>query len=289
MPWAANVSAGEKLGRLTVRRWLMSALLGGGVGFAAYRRGALTQDGAVSAAIVGCIVCARGGAPAAGALLAFFGSSTALSRLGQARKESAPLAQAKGARRDVWQVLANGGVATLSIGLGGQPRGAGGLVGALAAAGADTWATELGLLSKRQPRLITTLRPVTAGTSGGVTPEGLAASVGGALLVGLTWAILGGGRRSLPVALVAGLGGSLVDSLLGATVQAVYRCPGCGVPTESPVHRVCGESTKLVRGHRWITNDTVNAMSTLSGAAIGATLWRPDQTTERGGARQGRG
>jgi len=81
---------------------------------------------------------------------------------------------------------------------------------------------------------------------------------------------------------------SLVDSLLGATIQAVYRCPECGVPTESRVHRVCGEATELVRGQPWITNDTVNALSTLTSAAIGATLWRPDQTTERGGARQGR-
>jgi len=267
----------------------MSALLGGGVALAAYRRGALTLDGALGAAVVGCIVFARGGAPAAGALLAFFGSSTALSRLGQTRKERAPLAQAKGARRDVWQVLANGGVATLSIGLGGRAQGGGGLVGALAAAAADTWATELGLLSRRQPRLITTLRPVAAGTSGGVTLEGLAASLGGALVVGLTWAILGGGRPGLPVALVAGLGGSLVDSLLGATGQALYRCPVCGALTEAAVHRACGASAELVRGHHWITNDAVNALSTLAGATIGATLGRSSQTTERGGARQGRG
>ena len=272
-----------------MRRWLTSALLGGGVGFAAYRRGALTLNGALGAAVVGGIVFARGGAPAAGALLAFFGSSTALSRLGTTRKEHAPLAQAKGARRDVWQVLANGGAATLCIGLGGPRQGGGGLVGALAVAAADTWATELGLLSTRQPRLITTLSPVAAGTSGGITPEGLAASVGGALVVGLTWVMLGGARRGLPVALLAGLGGSLMDSLLGATVQALYRCPRCGVLTESEVHRPCRQFPELVRGHPWITNDAVNALSTLTGAAIGGALWRPSLTTERGGARQGRG
>jgi uncharacterized protein (TIGR00297 family) len=268
-----------------VRRWLVSALLGGGVGFAAYRRGALTLDGALGAAVVGCVVFARGGIPAAGALLAFFGSSTALSRLGKTHKDKAPLAQAKGARRDMWQVLANGGVAMVSIGAGGR----GGFIGGLAAAGADTWATELGLLSKRQPRLITTRRPVEAGTSGGVTPEGLVASLGGALVVGLTWAVLGGGWRGLPVALVAGLGGSLADSLFGATVQALYRCPICGALTEAELHRPCGQRTDLVRGHRWITNDAVNALSTLAGALLGAAVWRGCQTTERGGARQGRG
>jgi uncharacterized protein (TIGR00297 family) len=243
----------------------------------------LTVDGAVAAAIVGCIVFARGGLPAAGALLAFFGSSTALSRLGEAHKQSGPLAQAKGGRRDVWQVLANGGVAALSIGLGRRWAG-GGFVGALAAAAADTWATELGLLSKRQPRLITTLRPVAAGTSGGITPEGLAASVGGALLVGSTWTILGGGRQGVPIALVAGLGGSLVDSLLGATLQALYRCPACRTLTEGPVHRPCGEPTQRVHGHAWVTNDTVNALATLAGATMAAACCAY-QRTDRGGIR----
>jgi uncharacterized protein (TIGR00297 family) len=253
-----------------VRRWLLSALLGGGVALVAYRRRTLTADGAVGAAVIGCIVHAQGGAPATGALLAFFGSSSALSRLGHARKASAPLAQAKGARRDVWQVLANGGVAALSIGLGRQ-RGSGGFVGALAAAAADTWATELGLLAKREPRLITTLRPVIAGTSGGVTLKGLAASVGGTLLVGATWSVLGGGRPGVRGAVLAGLGGSLVDSFLGATIQAVYRCPTCGALTESETHAPCGQPTELVRGKAWVTNDTVNALATLAGCALGAT------------------
>lgn len=226
----------------------------------------------MGAAIVGCIVHARGGAPATGALLAFFASSSALSRLGETRKSRAPLAQAKGARRDLWQVLANGGVATLSIGLG-RSRAGGGFVGALAAASADTWATELGLLARRQPRLITTLRPVAAGTSGGVTPEGVAASVGGGLLVGVTWCLLGGGRQGVRIALLAGLVGSLVDSLLGATVQALYRCLTCGVVTEEAVHRRCAQRTELVRGHAWVSNDTVNALATLAGAASGAAGW----------------
>jgi uncharacterized protein (TIGR00297 family) len=255
-----------------MRRWWVSALLGIGVAVFAYRQRALTLDGALGAAIVGCIVCARGGAASAGALLAFFGSSSALSRLGQTRKEILPLAQAKGARRDIWQVLANGGVATLSIGLG-RGRARGGFVGALAAAAADTWATELGLLARRQPRLITTLRPVAAGTSGGVTFEGLAASAVGALLVGMTWRVLGGSRQSVNIAVTAGLGGSLADSVLGATVQAVYRCSTCGALTEAAVHKACGQPTELVRGRRWVNNDTVNALSTLVGGVIGAAGW----------------
>ena len=249
-------------------RALVAALLGGCVAALAYWRRALTRDGAIAAAVVGAVVFFRGGLPAAASLLAFFGSSSALSRVGQSRKASGPLAQAKGARRDAWQVLANGGVATLCIALGHRR----GFVGSLAAAGADTWATELGMLAGRRPRLITTLRPVVPGTSGGITPEGLAASMGGALVVGGAWSLFGGGGAGLRLALVAGACGSLVDSVLGATVQARYQCQACGAASEAPRHTACDRPARLVRGRAWLTNDTVNALATLSGAAAGTLL-----------------
>jgi uncharacterized membrane protein len=170
-------------------------------------------------------------------------------------------------------------VATLSIGLGHRA----GFVGALAAAGADTWATELGLLSHQKPRLITTWQPVAAGTSGGITPAGLAAGLGGALAVGLAWATLGGGWRAVNTALIAGTVGSVTDSLLGATVQALYGCARCGTLTEQAVHTRCGEQTQLVRGYWWVTNDTVNALATLIGAAVGSAF----HSTERGGHVRG--
>lgn len=255
-------------------RWLLAAVLGGGVAATAYWRRALTLDGALGAALVGAIVFARGGRPAAGALLTFFGTSSVLSRVGPNRKQSGSLAQAKSARRDVWQVLANGGFATLSIMRGGRQHGGGGFLGALAAAGADTWATELGMLARRRPRLISTWQPVEPGTSGGITPEGLGASLAGALAVGLAWSVLGGGWRGVPVAVFSGSCGSLIDSLLGATIQARYWCRACDAWSEEPRHSRCGRSTELVRGNAWATNDTVNALSTLAGAAIGAACWR---------------
>jgi uncharacterized protein (TIGR00297 family) len=262
---------------------LIAGTLGLGAGGLAYWRRALTLDGAIGAAAIGTIVHARGGLPADGALLAFFASSSALSRVGAQRKKQAPLAQAKGTRRDVWQVLANGGVAALLIGIAGQ-RGRAPYLGALAAAAADTWATELGLLSRLQPRMITTLSRVEPGTSGGVTPEGLAASAEGALAVGLTYSLLGGDWRGLPTGVIAGTFGSLVDSLLGATVQAAYRCEICDQATEEPIHPRCGQPTRLERGHPWVTNDAVNALATLAGAAAGALIWRAtDQKTKRGG------
>ena len=244
-----------------MRRWLLGAALGSSIAAAAYWRKALTLDGAIAASVVGAVVFACGGPRAAMALVAFFVSSSALSRIGEDRKQRSPLAQAKGAQRDAWQVLANGGVAALALATGRDRA----FVGALGAAAADTWATELGLLARGQPRLITTLRPVPAGTSGGVTPTGLAASAGGALLVGLA-----SGRTR--AAVIAGLSGSVVDSLLGATVQAAYMCEKCGAVIETPLHTPCNAHARKIKGLGWVNNDTVNAAATLSGALIATLL-----------------
>ena len=77
-----------------------------------------------------------------------------------------------------------------------------------------------------------------------------------------------GGFALLVAGILGGIGGSLADSLLGATVQAGYFCPACGVPTESPVHS-CGGPTYLVKGLPRINNDIVNNMATLVGALVG--------------------
>lgn len=259
--------------------WL-GAVLGATIAALAYWRRALTADGAVAAALVGWITFGRGGPGGTAALLAFFTSSTLLSRLGERRKQRLPLAQAKGARRDAWQVLANGGIATTCFAIG-QPAAA---VGALAAAAADTWATELGLLARRRPRLITTLQPVEPGTSGGVTREGLIAGIGGALTVGATAAIFTREPWLVRSATIAGLGGALLDSLLGATLQVVYRCPRCEVDCEVSVHPRCDTPAIRQRGLVWMNNDTVNLLATLAGASIG-WLQRPDAAGHvRGGS-----
>jgi uncharacterized membrane protein len=130
------------------------------------------------------------------------------------------------------------------------------------------------VLSPSPPRLITSGQVAERGASGGVTPAGYAAALGGALLVGLgalafSPAIgdLLGATSLLVAAVLGGLFGSTVDSILGATVQAIYYCPACGKETERhPLHH-CGGPTTLLRGWRWLDNDLVNFACALTGAA----------------------
>lgn len=268
-------------------------LASGAIGTLAYRRESLSEGGVAGAILTGTTIFAAGGAVPSSSLLTFFISSSALSLWRRGREGVAgEVEAAKGARRDLAQTLANGGVAATLVALGRVSPGSPwlpALVGTLATMNADTWATEIGLSSRQAPRLITTLRPVPPGTSGGVSPLGTGAAALGAALIGGV-AALGTGltnRRAraglglLPLALVAGVGGAFADSLLGATVQARYRCPRCGVATERPVHR-CDTLAVLVGGLRAVDNDVVNLLASLCGAIIGAGGGRVLSRYERG-------
>lgn len=258
---------------------LLAALVAGG----GYAMRALSGSGALAAVGVGGAVFGLGG-PAWGVLLVlFFMTSSLFSRWSGAVKARAAEEFAKGGRRDAGQVFANGGVPAALALLSALAPGADlfpMLVGALAVATADTWATELGLLSRAEPRLITTGRRVAPGTSGGVTLLGTAAAAAGGALIGTGAAVLAalpafgaaaggpGALRFLPSATAAALAGAMLDSLLGATVQGLYRCPACEVETERIIHR-CGTPTLPARGWAFLNNDRVNLVAIVAGAVVG--------------------
>lgn len=204
-------------------------------------------------------------------ILAFFIPSSLLSKLGKKIKTRYDLVFEKGSERDFAQVFANGGVPGIIMiadMLAGNDTFFFYYLAALAAASADTWATELGTLVREQPRLITTFRKVAAGTSGGITLPGTISAAAGAALIAfsglifpieISWADVG-------LITLAGLAGSMIDSLLGATLQIQYRCEACGKVTEKTTH--CdNRPTIAFRGIRWMNNDIVNIVS-----IIGATM-----------------
>jgi uncharacterized protein (TIGR00297 family) len=258
-------------------------VLSAAIAVAGYRRGVLDESGVVGGILTGTLTFGLGGWEWGLLLIAFFASSSALSLFDAGKKEELADRFAKGYRRDIGQALANGGVPALLAAaslIWPHPVWFAACAGALASANADTWATEIGVRSTRRPRLITTGSQVDAGTSGAVSRLGSAASLAGALLIAVLAALSGlvqgaGGAASmglLGAATVGGSAGSLVDSLLGASVQAVYWCDACGKETESRIHR-CGKRTLPLRGHSRIGNDLVNFLSSCLGAAVAAGFY----------------
>jgi len=244
------------------------------IALVAWRTGALSSTGSAAAFGLGTASVAAGWSWAT-LLVMYFVSSVMLTRYHASTKAArAGTVVAKGGPRDAAQVLANGSVFALAGVLwlvsGWEPWHSLG-AGALAAAASDTWATEVGTLARRPPRSIASWRQVPTGTSGGVSARGVFAAVGGAAFIGAAALALGWPRAAAVAALAGGIGGSTIDSLLGATVQVRRWCDRCNAPTERTTH-ACGSATRVVGGIAWIDNDAVNTLSTAAGGLLALLL-----------------
>jgi uncharacterized protein (TIGR00297 family) len=306
---------------------VLGLLLSSLIGLLAYRRGSLSRGGVLGAMIVGTAIFGFGGLAWGLTLITFFVTSSLLSHYKESAKEHLAEKFDKGHQRDLGQALANGGAGAIiaiifllsiptyywtlplypfyifvsQIPLQPPALLLAAFAGAMATVTADTWATELGVLSNKKTRLITTLHQVETGTSGGISLRGLLAALVGALVIGIVAVLFSNltcatllwigdpdgvieygdpcitrpifdGTAMILATTLAGLGGSLFDSLLGATVQAIYYCPSCRKDTERKVH-TCGTPTTLKRGWRWLNNDGVNFVSSLIGAGIAVGFW----------------
>ncbi len=267
---------------LNLPQLALGILIAGVIAGLAFRFKLLSKSGALAAFLLGSVVFGLGGLTWSIVLMLFFLSSSGLSYLFKSRKVNAEEKYAKGSVRDSRQVLANGGLAGLFVILSLViPQSSIpwlGFCASLAAANADTWATELGSLSKRNPVLISTLKSVERGTSGGVSLFGLTASLFGSFVIavaGILFAPSGLAIETwlfLAAVTLGGFTGSLVDSWIGATFQAIYYCPQCLRETEKHPRHGCGTETHLLRGRQWMTNDMVNLLCTLKGAGVAIVL-----------------
>lgn len=247
------------------------------VAYLAYRAHSLNKSGAFAATLVGTVIFGIGGWQWAILLLTFFITSSGLSRAFQKRKQGLSEKFSKGHERDAGQVFGNGGLATLFAAFHAfYPESIIpwiGFAASLAAVNADTWATELGVLNPTLPRMIINLRKrVEKGTSGGISLWGTSASLFGSSIIALLAVLLFPMGTLTPfyflLITTSGLVGSLFDSLLGATIQAMYYCPKDKKETEKHPLHTCGTQTVLIRGWKWLNNDWVNFACSAFGAVI---------------------
>jgi uncharacterized membrane protein len=288
---------------------LLGTFLSAIISFLAYRFKLLTSDGAAAAFLLGAIIFGTGGIGFAVPLLFFFFSSNLLSRYKQSEKakykdsfekieetgrarvpdlrenETPDLVGVRQRRispaldtttfaRDKNQVLANGiiaGILSFIHFVFPSPSVYYAYLACLATVNADTWGTEIGILSKSQPISLKGFKRVLPGSSGGVSFLGTVSSLLGAFLL----VVIGFLPGIYPVPLrtevlliigIAGFSGSLVDSLLGAFLQAQYVCQICNKPTERKTH--CNFETKRVSGISWLNNDWVNFLSSVCGIIL---------------------
>lgn len=249
-----------------------------GLALLAYRLRALDARGAVAGVLIGAVVTLTGGLTWFAVVVVFFALSGLFTRYRYEWKARSGVAQDRGGARGWPNAVANGGLAA-AIAAGEYVARVSGFpgdllalafVGAVATSTADTLATELGLLSRVRPRLISGFQEVSPGTSGGLTFLGQAGALLGALAIsGAAW-LLGVLTMPLLAALlsigVAGMVGTLLDSVLGATAQGTYICTVCGLETESRRHH--GQRAKRVRGLRLLDNNGVNLVATGCGALV---------------------
>ncbi|MFZ0273235.1 MAG: DUF92 domain-containing protein [Acidobacteriaceae bacterium] len=191
-------------------------------------------------------------------LLALLVLTFSATRFGRRRKEALGTAEARRGRT-ASQVAANLGVAALAgiplsaahvftpVAFGGRAAMVA-MIAAMAEATADTVSSELGQVLGGEPRMITTLGPVPAGTDGAISLAGtLLGSLAAAILVAVAALALPQlSRIDAILALAAGIAGVFIDSLLGAIPE---------------------------RGG-WLNNDAVNTLSTLAAALLAAWATR---------------
>jgi uncharacterized protein (TIGR00297 family) len=255
-------------------------LLNGIASVVAFRRGSLNAGGALAGAAVGAVIFGFGGPLWWIVLMVFFVTATAAGRVRHGEKEWLSSIHQKGERRDLFQVLANGGLGAVTAVLyraTGNPSWAAAFAVSFAASNADTWASEIGILSRAEPVSLAGFGRLPRGISGGVTLLGTMASLVGALLIGAVFGLENLALRVLPggvlrIVLFTGVGGfagSLVDSLLGATVQARYASIGTAPDRAGPATErrrgAAGAENQLVHGLGFVNNDVVNV---LSGAVV---------------------
>ena len=231
----------------------------------------LTMSGSIAAFVTGLVIGLGFGIKGLLVLGFFFASSSLWSKFKRRNKMKIEQKHEKGSRRDWVQVIANGGTAALfSIVYLAIPQEIWfyGFAISIAAANSDTWASEIGSLSKKAPILIRSLKRVDTGTSGAISFLGTFAALCGAFSVAvLCYYLFPISVVGLFIIFLFGFVGNIIDTLFGAFIQVVYQCKVCGAEVEAMTH--CRKGTFYKRGLFMMNNDIVNFSSGFLASLLG--------------------
>jgi uncharacterized protein (TIGR00297 family) len=266
-PWVALLlHLGHNLAPGSALRWLAAAIIAYAAVPVMVRLRWLDLPGAIGAALVTAAAIGLGGWAWIAPVATFFVLTSVITAYRRAKRADS--------QRGLSQVVVNG-VLPVMIPVIGYALTRNQIwmvtyIGGIAASTADSWASEIGRFSSRPPISLRTRRRVPGGTSGAVSGLGLVATWLGGFAIGVIGALVGS-PTLIVVGIAAGLAGSLLDSVLGATVQGRFRCPSCHEALEEPRH--CGVHTELSNGYRWIDNDVVNACANATGMGVALAVF----------------
>ncbi|MBM7651631.1 DUF92 domain-containing protein [Neobacillus cucumis] len=236
----------------------------------------LTLSGAFAAILVGLSVNAGFGLNGLALIGAFFVSSNYWSKYKSSVKREIEEKLAKGGTRDWLQVFANGGAASffsLLYSFQHEQIWMLGFMVCLASANSDTWASEIGSLSRKKPIYIRTFKRIERGTSGAISGLGTAAAFAGAFFISiLSYLLFDTGIYVVMIVFLFGFIGNVLDTLFGAFYQQLYICVECGITTEKKKH--CQIPTKRIKGFTMVDNDMVNFLSGFIAAVLSIVIFR---------------
>jgi uncharacterized protein (TIGR00297 family) len=226
--WVISLASMHRLGAaLTIAggRLIPALALNAAVAWAGHRARTVTVTGAIVGALIGTAIYLSTGWQGWLLLLITFVAASIASRLGLTRKTLLGIAEERGGRRGAGNAIANTGIAAIASMVALTAADAEfarlAFAAALAAGGSDTIASEIGKAWGRRTWSITSFSRVQPGTSGAMSLEGTVAGIAGAAGLGLAAVALGLiPAQWLWVVVVAATGGSLIESGLGATLEA---------------------------------------------------------------------
>lgn len=251
----------------------VSVVLAALVAFITIKKKAFTVPAALSACVMLVIAAICSGWSGIVIVLAAYFTIFAVDMIvgDRSEKVTGAINQRTGARGIV-QVIANALAATIAAVMSAifkKPELMIVYAAALTECLADSLASDVGVLSKKDPVDICRMKRIKRGLSGGVSLLGTLSALAGCVWMFLiSWIFFGLSVKLAVAVVLIPMIGIAIDSILGSLVQAKYECTVCGKSTEKTVH--CGEKSRHVGGIRIINNDAVNIISNFLTAILAA-------------------